>query len=84
MGSGLYLLCYGRNEMMHVMHDTVELSFSTAKKAHAIVLQQMEKGKCTWSHPDQIEKLRARYTQRAGFSQETARKSTSIDKRFTI
>ena len=47
-----------------IMQDAIELNFQTAKRAHAIVLQEIEKGKVTWDDLDQIEKLKNRFTQR--------------------
>ena len=32
-----------------VMQDAIELSASTACRAHAAVLQEMERGKVTWA-----------------------------------
>ena len=42
-----------------LMQDAVELSSSTARRAHAAVLQEVD-----WSKMEQIEKIRNRYTQR--------------------
>ena len=38
-----------------LMQDAIELSLGTARKAHAVVLQEMEKGKFTWNEPDLVE-----------------------------
>ena len=46
------------------MQDAIELNFQTAKRVHAIVLQDIEKGKVTWDNLDQIEKIKNRFTQR--------------------
>ena len=35
-----------------------ELSLGTARKAHAVVLQEMEKGRFTWSDTDLVEKCK--------------------------
>ena len=47
-----------------LMQDAVEMSFATAKRAHTIVLQEIEKGNCDLDNLDKIEKLRCRHTQR--------------------
>ena len=47
-----------------IMQDAIELNFQTAKRVHAIVLQEIEKGKVTWDNLDQIEKIKNRFTQR--------------------
>ena len=47
-----------------LMQDAVELSSSTARRAHAAVLQEVEKGRVDWSRLDLIEKIKNRYTQR--------------------
>ena len=46
-----------------LMQDAIELSLGTAQKAHAVVLQEMEKGKFTWNEPDLVEKCKNRHTQ---------------------
>ena len=47
-----------------LMQDAIELNCQTAKRAHAIILQEIEKGKLTWDNLDQIEKIKNRFTQR--------------------
>ena len=47
-----------------LMQDAIELSASTARRAHAAVLQEMERGKLTWLEPDLVEKVKVRNTQR--------------------
>ena len=44
--------------------DAVELPISTARRAHAAVLQEVEKGRGYWSKIEQIEKIKKRYAQR--------------------
>ena len=46
------------------MQDAIELSFATAKRAHACVLQEMEKGIIDWQDSEKIDKIRNRNTQR--------------------
>ena len=33
----------------------MELSFHTSKRAYAIVLQEIEKGRCNWKNPDLVD-----------------------------
>ena len=47
-----------------LMQDAIELSLGTAQKAHAVILQEMEKGEFTWNDPDLVEKCKNRHTQR--------------------
>ena len=47
-----------------LMQHAVELFSSTARRAHAAVLQEVEKGRVDWSKMEQIEKIKNRYTQR--------------------
>ena len=46
------------------MQDSIELSFATAKHAHGLILQEMEKGSLTWLQAEKIDKIRGRNTQR--------------------
>ena len=46
-----------------LMQDAIELSLGTARKAHVVVLQEMEKGKFTWNEFDLVEKCKNRHTQ---------------------
>ena len=55
-----YMLSY----FSMMMQDAIELSLGTAPKAHAVVLQEMEKGKFTWNDFDLVEKCKNRHTQR--------------------
>ena len=47
-----------------LMQDVVELNFPRVKRAHAAVLQEIEKGKLNWEQSEEIEKTKNRYTQR--------------------
>ena len=47
-----------------LMQDAIELSPNTARRAHAAVLQEMERGKVSWSQIDLVEKIKCRHTQR--------------------
>ena len=46
-----------------LMQDAIELSASTARKAHAAVLQELERGKVDWENLEAIEKIKNRHTQ---------------------
>ena len=48
----------------HLFQDAIETNWATAKHAHMVLLQDIEKGKCTWRNPDKIEKIRIRNTAR--------------------
>ena len=41
-----------------LMQDAVELNFPTVKRAHAAVLQEIEKGKLNWEQSEEIEKTK--------------------------
>ena len=47
-----------------LMQDAVEMSFATAKRAHSIILQEIEKRNSDWDNLDKIEKLRCRHTEK--------------------
>ena len=61
--------------MMQLMEDSIEWSFQTAKRAHAVVLQEIERGRCDWKNPDLVEKIRCRNTQRALNVPESTKKN---------
>ena len=50
--------------LTYLMQDAIELSMNTARKAHAAVLQDMERGKVSWEELDLVEKIKGRNTQR--------------------
>ena len=50
--------------LTYLMQDAIELSMNTARKAHAVVLQDMERGKVSWEQLDLVEKIKGRNTQR--------------------
>ena len=55
-----------------LMQDAIELSANTARRAHAAVLQEIERGKLSWADPDLVEKVKIRNTQRIFHGQKTA------------
>ena len=74
------MLEYGR----HLLQDTLETNWATARHAHLVLLQDIERGKCSWRRQDQIEKIRIRNTarvisQKNGTAPKTA-KTSSKDK----
>ena len=71
-----------RSEITSISQDAIEVSFATAKRAHAIVLQEIEKGTCTWSDMDHIEKIRSRNTQRFASGTTVAKDSECSEKVF--
>ena len=54
------MLEYGR----HLFQDALETNWTTARHAHVVLLQEIERGNCSWKHPDVIEKIRIRSTAR--------------------
>ena len=55
-----------------LMQDAIELSANTARRAHAAVLQEKERGKLSWAEPDLVEKVKIRNTRRIFHGQKTA------------
>ena len=57
-----------RNNMLeyarHLLQDAIETNWTTARHAHMMVLQDIERGKVTWRDSDNIEKIRIRSTAR--------------------
>ena len=54
------MLQYGR----HLFQDALETNWATAKHAHLVLLQDIERGRCNWRQPDLVEKVRIRNTAR--------------------
>ena len=48
------MLEYGR----HLFQDAIETNWATARHAHLVLLQDLERGKCSWRRPDVVEKIR--------------------------
>ena len=48
----------------HLMQDALETNWGTARHAHLVVLQEIERGKLSWKNPDQVDKVRIRNTAR--------------------
>ena len=51
---------YGR----HLFQDALETNWVTAKHAHMVLLQEIERGKCSWRFPDLEKKIRIQNTAR--------------------
>ena len=47
------MIDYGR----HLKQDAIKMNWHTACHAHMLLLQDIERGKCLWCQPDQIEKI---------------------------
>ena len=54
------MLEYGR----HLFQDAIETNWSTARHAHLVLLQDIERGKCSWHRPDVVEKIQISNTAR--------------------
>ena len=48
----------------HIMQDAQELKWPTAKRAHAAVLMEIERGHARWGDQASIDRIRQRFTQR--------------------
>ena len=44
--------------LTYLMQDAIELSLNTARKAHTVVLQDMEKGKINWEQLNLVEQVK--------------------------
>ena len=75
-----FMLSYQGN----LMQDALELNWSTAKRAHAAVLMEIERGQVNWQDQVGIDRIRQRFTQRAIKSQGSgpAEELTRICKRY--
>ena len=55
-----------RNNMLeygsHLLQCAIETNWWTARHAHMVLLQDMERGKVTWRWPDAVEKFWIRNT----------------------
>ena len=51
---------YGR----HLFQDALETNWGTTKHAQMVLLQEIERGKCSWRSPDLVEKIRIQNTAR--------------------
>ena len=60
-----------------LMQDAVELNIQTAKRAHAAVLQEIERGRADWQHLEVLEKIKNRYTQRLVQNQKVSNSPSS-------
>ena len=47
-----------------IAQDAIKVSYPTARRAHGILLQEIEKGVCTWKDLDLVKKIRSRNTQK--------------------
>ena len=61
-----------------LMQDAVELNIQTAKRAHAAVLQEIERGRADWQQLDFLEKIKNRYTQRLVQNQKVSGSAGNI------
>ena len=47
-----------------LMEDTIETNWATGIRAHSVVLQTMERGRCSWDKFESVDRIRMRCTQR--------------------
>ena len=66
------------------MQDALELSWPTAKCAHAAVLTEVERGQVTWKDQIGVNQIQQRFTQRVLKSENvsTAEEQTRVCKRY--
>ena len=64
-----------------LMQDGVELNFPTVKRAHAAVIQEIEKGKLNWEQSEEIEKTKTG-TKPEGGGSATVQTCTHFNKGF--
>ena len=75
-----FMLQYQSN----LMQDALELSWPTAKHAHAALLTEVERGQVTWKDQIGIDRIRQRFTQRVLKSENvnTTEEQTRVCKRY--
>ena len=73
------MLDYGRR----LLQDALETNWATARHAHLMLLQEIERGKCSWRHPDAVEKIRIRNTARV-VSQHLNLQNTARATRYAL
>ena len=75
-----HMLAYQGN----LMQDALELSWPTAKRAHAAVLTEIERGQASWEDHSTIDRIRQRFTQRVlkGTQSVSTDEQTRICKRY--
>ena len=49
----------------NLMQDALELNWATAKRAHAAVLTEIERGPTSWGDQVGVDRIRQRFKQRA-------------------
>ena len=47
-----------------LMQDAIETNWATVKRAHSVVLQTMERGRCSWDKFEYVDRIHMRCTQR--------------------
>ena len=47
-----------------LMQDAIETNWATVKRTHSVVLQTMERGRCSWDKFESVDRIRMRCTQR--------------------
>ena len=62
------ILAYG----IDLFQDAVDVNWEVARGANAVILQEIEQGRLTWSDSDKLQRTRALYTQRAQVSRAAA------------
>ena len=63
-----------------LIQSSLDSSFEIVRGAHAVVLQEMERGVVSWENIEEVEKIRLLYTNKVAANSESS-KSTSENKR---
>jgi len=61
---------------IQLFRDADDVSWHVARGAHAVVLQEVEKGRAEWKNSDAIDKLRSQYMRRSSIKHSTPKKAT--------
>ena len=64
--------------LMKLLQSTLDYNFMTSRGAHAVILQEIERGTLTWNDTDNIEKTRALYTNKVASAANDTHRNNEI------
>ena len=65
------------DHLTKLLQSSLDYSYESSRGAHAVILQELERGSITWYDSEEIEKIRTLYTNKAATSHDSHNKHTS-------
>lgn len=68
------------NYLSKLLQESIDFSWSSSRGAHAVVLQEIERGTVTWKDTDELDNIRKLYTQKVNTVEQPRQYASDLKK----